>query len=55
MWPRAGVHRPTTTHAKLGPEGQAAVGMSHATVRLSCGLEDIEDLREDIAKALTAI
>ncbi len=48
-------HPSTTTHAKLGPEGQAAVGMSHATVRLSCGLEDVEDLREDLAKALAAI
>ena len=48
-------HPATTTHRRLGPEGRAAVGMSEATVRLSIGLEDIEDLREDLAKALAAI
>jgi O-succinylhomoserine sulfhydrylase len=48
-------HPATTTHRRLGPEGRAAVGMSDATVRLSIGLEDVEDLREDLAKALAAI
>jgi O-succinylhomoserine sulfhydrylase len=48
-------HPATTTHRRLGPDGRAAVGMSDATVRLSIGLEDVEDLREDLAKALSAI
>jgi len=48
-------HPATTTHRKLGVEGRAAVGMCEATVRLSVGLEDVEDLREDLAKALAAI
>ena len=45
-------HPATTTHRKLGPEGRAAIGLSDATVRLSVGLEDVEDLREDLAAAL---
>ncbi|MCB2411924.1 O-succinylhomoserine sulfhydrylase [Demequina sp. TTPB684] len=48
-------HPATTTHRKLGVEGRAAVGMSAATVRLSIGLEDVEDLREDLARALEAV
>ena len=48
-------HPATTTHRKLGPEGRAAVGMSAATVRISIGLEDVEDLREDFARALDAV
>jgi len=48
-------HPATTTHRRLGPEGRAAVGMSSATIRLSIGLEDIEDLREDLERGLSAI
>jgi O-succinylhomoserine sulfhydrylase len=48
-------HPATTTHRRLGPEGRAAVGMCSATVRLSIGLEDLEDLREDLDRALDAV
>ncbi len=48
-------HPATTTHRKLGPEGRAKVGMSAATVRLSIGLEDVEDLRADLDQALAAV
>jgi O-succinylhomoserine sulfhydrylase len=48
-------HPATTTHRRLGPQGRAAVGMSAATVRISIGLEDVEDLREDFARALDAV
>ena len=48
-------HPATTTHRRLGPEGRAAVGMCSATVRLSIGLEDVEDLRADIDQALAAV
>lgn len=48
-------HPATTTHRRLGPEGRAAVGISEPTIRLSIGLEDVEDLREDLARALDAI
>ena len=48
-------HPATTTHRKIGAERRAMVGMSDATVRLSIGLEDVEDLREDLARALDAV
>jgi O-succinylhomoserine sulfhydrylase len=48
-------HPATTTHRRLGPEGRTAVGMCSATVRLSIGLEDVEDLREDLDRALAAV
>ena len=48
-------HPATTTHRRLGPEGRAAVGMCSATIRLSIGLEDVEDLRADLERALEAV
>ncbi|MBU4336860.1 MAG: O-succinylhomoserine sulfhydrylase [Actinobacteria bacterium] len=48
-------HPATTTHRKLGPEGRARVGIAESTVRLSVGLEDVEDLREDLARALAQV
>jgi O-succinylhomoserine sulfhydrylase len=48
-------HPATTTHRKLGPAGRAAVGIGEATVRLSVGLEDVEDLRDDLAQALATL
>ena len=47
-------HPATTTHRKLGPDGRAAVGIAETTVRLSVGLEDVEDLREDLDQALSS-
>lgn len=48
-------HPATTTHRKLGAEGQAAIGVTPATVRLSVGLEDVPDLRADLDQALSAV
>jgi O-succinylhomoserine sulfhydrylase len=47
-------HPATTTHRKLGPAGRAAVGIAESTVRLSVGLEDAADLRDDLEQALGA-
>ncbi|WP_307864696.1 O-succinylhomoserine sulfhydrylase [Allobranchiibius sp. CTAmp26] len=47
-------HPATTTHRKLGPDGRAAVGIGEATIRLSVGLEHMDDLRDDLAQALRA-
>jgi O-succinylhomoserine sulfhydrylase len=47
-------HPATTFHRSLGPDGRAAIGESDATIRLSVGLEDVEDLKEDLARALNA-
>jgi O-succinylhomoserine sulfhydrylase len=48
-------HPATTTHRKLGPVGRAAVGIAESTVRLSVGLEDPADLRDDLDQALAAL
>lgn len=46
-------HPASTTHSKLKPEERAEVGISDGLVRLSIGLEHVEDIWEDIAHALS--
>ncbi|WP_429931627.1 O-succinylhomoserine sulfhydrylase [Agrobacterium vitis] len=48
-------HPATTTHKNLTDEARATLGMSGGTLRLSCGIEDAEDLVEDFAQALEAV
>jgi cystathionine gamma-lyase len=43
------------THASIPPEERRARGLSDALVRLSCGVEDPEDLLEDLAEGLAAL
>ena len=45
-------HPATTTHQKLTPEARAELGVSDGMMRLSVGLEDADDLCEDLVKAL---
>jgi len=45
-------HPATTTHRRLGEEGRLAVGITDGIVRLSVGLEDPDDLLEDLEQAL---
>jgi len=45
-------HPATTTHHRIGPEVRAAMGVTDGVIRLSIGLEDVEDLREDLDRAL---
>jgi O-succinylhomoserine sulfhydrylase len=45
-------HPATTTHRRLGAEARAAVGIGDGLVRLSVGLEDLEDLWTDLDRAL---
>ncbi len=47
-------HPATTTHQRLTPEQRAELGILDSTVRLSIGLEDLEDLKADIEQALAA-
>ena len=47
-------HPATTTHQRLAPEERAELGISDSMVRLSVGLEDVEDIKEDIAQALAS-
>jgi len=45
-------HPATMTHASVPPERRAAIGLSDSLVRISAGIEDIEDIKEDLAQAL---
>jgi len=49
------IHPATTTHSQLSPEDQFAAGVSPDFVRLSIGLEDIEDILWDLDQALKAL
>ncbi|GAB3640040.1 trans-sulfuration enzyme family protein [Spirosoma arcticum] len=43
----------TTTHAKLKPDEKAALGITPGLVRISVGLEAVEDLIDDFTRAIT--
>ena len=45
-------HPATSTHSKLSPEERARVGITDGLIRLSIGLENIEDIKQDIDQAL---
>lgn len=45
-------HPATTTHRRLPPEARQAVGIGDGMVRLSIGLESMEDLHRDLDRAL---
>ncbi len=47
------IHPATTTHAQLSTEERAATGVTDDLIRLSVGLEHIDDLIEDLDQALT--
>jgi len=47
-------HPATTTHQRLNPEQRAELGIFDRSVRLSIGLEDVEDLKADLDQALRA-
>jgi len=48
------IHPATTTHSQLDEAQQIAAGVTGDYVRLSVGIEDIEDLLADLDQALTA-
>ncbi|PYQ71408.1 MAG: cystathionine gamma-synthase [Acidobacteria bacterium] len=45
-------HPATMTHASVPADRRAALGITDGLVRISAGIEDIEDLKEDLAQAL---
>ena len=47
-------HPATTTHRRLTPEARSAAGITDGVIRLSVGLEDVEDLVEDLDRSLGA-
>ena len=48
-------HPATTTHMRIGAEERAKLGITDGVIRLSVGLEDVEDLKDDLAQALDTI
>jgi O-succinylhomoserine sulfhydrylase len=47
-------HPATTTHQRMTPEARAELGITDSMVRLSVGLEDADDLCDDLGQALAA-
>lgn len=48
------IHPASTTHQQLTKQEQAETGVTEDYIRLSIGIEDIEDIKEDIDQALRA-
>ena len=47
-------HPASTTHRNIGPEARAMMGITDGMLRLSVGLEEVEDLLADLSQALKA-
>ena len=48
-------HPSSTTHSRITPEERERAGITEGLLRVSVGLEDVEDLKEDLARGLAAI
>jgi len=48
-------HPATMTHASVPAERRAAIGITDGLVRISVGIEDVDDLLEDLEQALAAV
>ena len=48
-------HPATTTHMRIGEEERARLGITDGVIRVSIGLEDPEDLKEDLRQALALL
>jgi cystathionine gamma-lyase/cystathionine beta-lyase/cystathionine gamma-lyase/homocysteine desulfhydrase len=48
-------HPATMTHAALGEKGRKAIGLTDGMVRISVGVEDIDDIVQDLDEALKAV
>ena len=49
------IHPASTTHSQLSEEQQRAAGLAPELIRLSIGIEDPQDIIDDLAQALAAI
>ena len=49
------IHPSSTTHSQLNEEEQSSTGVSSDLVRISVGIENIDDLKEDLEQALKAV
>lgn len=48
-------HPATTSHGRLSPAERANAGISDSLIRIAVGLEDLGDLRQDLARGLAAL
>jgi cystathionine gamma-lyase/cystathionine beta-lyase/cystathionine gamma-lyase/homocysteine desulfhydrase len=48
-------HPATMTHAAVGVAGRKAIGLTDGMVRISVGIEDVEDIIADVERALAGI
>jgi O-succinylhomoserine sulfhydrylase len=45
-------HPASTTHARISPEARAAAGITNGMIRISAGLEHVDDIWADLGNAL---
>jgi O-succinylhomoserine sulfhydrylase len=48
-------HPATTTHMRIGADERTKLGITDGVIRLSVGLEDVDDVKDDLAQALATI
>jgi O-succinylhomoserine sulfhydrylase len=48
-------HPASTTHSRLSPDEKKAVGITEGLIRISVGLEHIDDIKADLAQAMEKI
>ena len=48
-------HPGTTTHGRLTPQQKTQVGIADGLIRVSVGLENIQDIKQDLARGLEAL
>jgi cystathionine beta-lyase/cystathionine gamma-synthase len=48
-------HPASMTHASVPPERRQAIGLTDDMIRISVGIEDVDDLKEDLEQALDRV
>ena len=48
------IHPASTTHSQLGEEGMSQAGINPGMIRLSIGIEDFEDIKNDLENGFKA-
>jgi O-succinylhomoserine sulfhydrylase len=48
-------HPATTTHGRLSDDDKVASGITEGLIRISVGLESVEDIKADLEKGLAAV
>jgi O-succinylhomoserine sulfhydrylase len=49
------VHPATTTHSRISPEERVDAGITDNLIRIAVGLEDVDDLKADLQRGLSAL